>query len=242
MADYHLAKALKRKIDLDDEFLSKIKGIPGEKSHLMNPSRRRIFGYICNFPCCHLRKIARACGYSAQNAKWHLNKLTQAGLITEREYGKKKIYSPLKDIIGSEECKALELLNRNDFKQVYLFMVNQPKKTQKEIGYDLGIYQQKLSRILISLENNDLITTDKRQRWKIYSPTTRIHKLAKDFDLKDPTFKMSLIEALAQDSLNPKLVGSDHNIIKINVDIGPRKAILKINKNPFKALIIDNQK
>jgi DNA-binding transcriptional ArsR family regulator len=117
MADRSLAKALRRKIGLDEGILAKIEAKRGESSLLMNPSRRKIFEHVCNHPCSHLRTISRATGYSTQTVRWHLRKLMEGGLISESSNGRKKFYSPLKNIIQSEECDVLAILNRGETKE-----------------------------------------------------------------------------------------------------------------------------
>ncbi len=238
MADKSLAKAFKRKIGLDEGILPKVEVKRGESSLLMNPSRRKIFEYICNYPCSHLRAIARTTGYSPQTVRWHLGKLMQGDLISENAHRGKKLYSPFKKIIEPEECNVLAMLNREDIRDTYLFIEKKPKKTQKELCKALDSYQQILSRILLSLENSDLITHEKVGREKAYIVTPKVREIEKDFTSKIKKFEIALMEALEADSLNPSIEDSDKNHLSIKLDIGGGKEpILKINKNPFTSLL-----
>lgn len=238
MADKSLAKALKRKIGLDEGILPKVEVKRGESSLLMNPSRRKIFEYICNFPCSHLRAIARATSYSPQTVRWHLGKLMQGGLISQRAHRGKKLYSPLKNIIEPEECDVLAILNSEDIRDTYLFIEKRPKRTQKELCQALDSYQQILSRVLLSLESSDLITYDKIGREKAYFVTPKVREIEKAFVSKSKTFEIALMDALQADSLNPNIESSNKNHLFIKLDIGGGKGpILKINKNPFTTLL-----
>jgi DNA-binding transcriptional ArsR family regulator len=238
MADRSLAKALRRKIGLDEGILAKIEAKRGESSLLMNPSRRKIFEHVCNHPCSHLRAISRATGYSTQTMRWHLRKLMEGGLISESSDGRKKFYSPLKNIIQSEECDVLAILNRGETKDIYLFIEKWPKKTQKEICKDLGTYQQLLSRALLLLENSGLITYEKIGREKAYFVTGKVKELEEAFELKSVIFERALMDALQVDSLNPSIKNSDENILQIKLDIGGGEGpILKVIKNPLKELL-----
>lgn len=238
MADKSLAKAFKRKIGLDEGILPKVEVKRGESSLLMNPSRRKIFEYICNFPCSHLRAISRATNYSPQTVRWHLGKLMQTGLISQHIKKGKKFYSPLKNIIKTEECGVLALLNRDDIRNTYLFIEKRPKKTQKELCQALDSYQQILSRVLLSLENSDLITYEKVGREKVYFVTPKVREFEKSFTSKDKTFEIALMHALKADSVNPSIDSSNKNHFAIKLDIGGGKGpILKINKNPFTTLL-----
>ena len=238
MADKSLARAFKRKIGLDEGILPKVEVKRGESSLLMNPSRRKIFEYICNFPCSHLRAIARATGYSPQIVRWHLGKLIQSDLISPHFSKGKKFYSPLKNIIEPEECGILALLSREDIRNAYLFIEKWPKKTQKELCQALDSYQQILSRILLYLENSDLISYDKIGREKVYFVTPKVREIEKTFASKSKKFEIALMHALEADSLNPGIVKSDKNRLSIKLDIGGGKGpILKIKKNPFTTLL-----
>jgi DNA-binding MarR family transcriptional regulator len=238
VADKSLAKAFKRKIGLDEGILPKVEAKRGESSLLMNPSRRKIFEYICNFPCSHLRAIARATDYSPQTVRWHLGKLMQGGLISEHAHGGKKLYSPLKNIIEPEECGVLAILNREDIRNTFLSIEKRPNQTQKELCKALDSYQQILSRVLLSLENSDLITYEKVGREKGYFVTPKVREIEEAFTSKSKTFEIALMEALEADSLNPSIESSNKNHLSIKLDIGGGKGpILKINKNPFTTLL-----
>lgn len=238
MADKSLARAFKRKIGIDEGILPKMEVKRGESSLLMNPSRLKIFEYICNYPCSHLRAIARTTGYSPQTVRWHLGKLIHGDLISEHAHRGKKLYSPFKKIIETEECGVLALLSREDIRDTYLFIEKKPKKTQKELCQALDSYQQILSRILLSLENSDLITHEKVGREKAYFVTPKVREIEKDFTSKIKKFEMMLMHSLKADSLNPSIESSNENHFTIKLDIGGGKGpILKINKNPFTTLL-----
>jgi DNA-binding MarR family transcriptional regulator len=238
LAKKRMAEALKRKMGLDEGILPKFEPRIGEASLLMNPSRRRIFEYICNHPCSHLRGISRATHFSVHNVKWHLKKLTEGGLISEGSEGKKKLYWPLKNIVKTEECKILSLLSGEEVRAVYLFIDEHPKSTQKEMSGYLNMYQQMLSRILIFLETSGLINHEKIGREKAYSATVKIKELEDAFESKKDDFTNALVEALEKDGLYPKVQPSDDDVLMVEVSIGGgEQSVLKIFKNPFSAIL-----
>lgn len=237
MADYAVAKAFKRKMGADEKLLSGIQVKREGVSLLMNPQRLRIFQYIYNFPCSHLRAISKALGLSTQTVRWHIKKLGDAELITETSHGKKKLYHPLKNIITPLECKVLALLNDDGKRRIYIYIKNNPNKTQKELCAALNTYQQLLSNNLMFLEKYGLITAGKKAKKKAYTSTDRINELFTDFDLRKAAFKKALIKALDGDNLNPKIKSTLANTLLIKLDIMDSKQnILKVNRNPFWAL------
>ncbi|UCG70369.1 MAG: winged helix-turn-helix transcriptional regulator [Thermoplasmata archaeon] len=238
MADKSLAKALRRKMGLDEGILREVETKRGELSLLMNPSRRRIFEFICNYPCSHLRAISREVGLSTQSARWHINKLKEGGLISESQDGSKKIYRPLKNIFMPDECSVFCLLSKENTRNTYLAIEAKPKITQSDLCKILGTYQQILSRDLLSLENAGIISYKKIGRKKAYFATEKIRELEEDLDARSKTFERALIDALKGDSLNPKVESSDENILQISLDIDrEEKPVLKIPKNPLKVLL-----
>jgi predicted transcriptional regulator len=182
--DKNIAKALKRKIGLDESILAKTEYEIGEQSLLMNSSRRKIFQYICNHPCSHLREIARVTHYSPQTVRWHMRKLTEANLITESVQGKKNIFTPLRNMITTEECKIISLLREEENKNVYLAIEHNSKITQKRLCEILNIYQQRLSLVLRKLILSGLINEDKIGREKAYSVKNKINELKEGFTQK----------------------------------------------------------
>ena len=238
MPDKNIAKALKRKIGLDESILAKTEYEIGEQSLLMNSSRRKIFQYICNHPCSHLREISRAINCSPQTVRWHMRKLTEANLITESVHGKKRIFEPLKNLITTEQCKVLLQLKAIDVKRVYLAIEQNPEITQKKLGKILGVYQQKLSLALQKLIASGLIIEEQKGRTKAYSTTNMIKELEEGFTQKSEDFIIVLMDALKADSLNPKIESSSEDTIIIRVTIGGgESAVLHINKNPINTIL-----
>ena len=238
VANKGLAKAIKRKMVVDEDILTKIQTRKTGQSLLMNPSRCKIFEYVCNFPCCHLRAISRAMNFSTPTARWHLGKLMEGGFISENMVGVKKIYTPLKDIIKGKECRIMSLLKDEDLRKVYLFIEKSPKSTQKKMCRDLKIYQQRLSRILLSLEKSGLIAHKRIGGKKAYSVTGKVRELKDGLDCKCELFEKALINALESDGVNPKIKGYGVLSLSIELDMGQeQKHVLKIYKNPLRTLL-----
>ena len=238
MADKSLAKALRRKMGLDEGILREAEVKRGKLSLLMNPSRRRIFEFICSHPCSHLRAISRALGFSTQSTRWHIKKLKEGRLISESSDKSKKIYRPLKSIFRPGECKIFCLLNKKSTRSTYLAIEKKPKITQSGLCRILETYQQILSIDLLLLGNAGIITYEKIGRRKAYLATKKIREFEKDLDVRSKTYERALIDALQADSLNPRIESSDENILQIRLDIDrEEKPILKIPKNPLKTLL-----
>jgi DNA-binding transcriptional ArsR family regulator len=238
LAKRGLAKALERKMGLDEGLLTKIKTKDVKSSLLMNPARKSIFEYICNYPASHLRKISRDLDYSTQTVNWHLAKLLERDLISSNKIGKKRLFTPLKDTIPISEAQVLSLLYDDELKQIVLFIDKNPDVTQKMMERSLGLYQQRLSRSLIILKKQGIITHDKRGREKIYRSTSLIRNIRASFDNRFNSFQPLLIAALRADGVSPKIKGSSLITLVLEIDKGGnKKAVLNIDKNPMRTLL-----
>lgn len=233
-----LAKALERKMGLDEGILKKIETKAVESSLLMNRSRKEIFQFLCNNPCAHLREISRAIDFSVQTAKWHLEKLTLGKLISERKIGNKRVFYPLTGLIMEKECRILTLFHDRNIKMIYLHLEETPRKTQKQLFQKLNIYQQLLSRALIAMERHNVISHEMKGRTKVYFITGLIDGIETDFDLKAKDFEKRLISALKADGVAPKILHSGADCLEAEIDSGGKgRSVIKIQKNPIRAVL-----
>jgi DNA-binding transcriptional ArsR family regulator len=242
VADKSLAKALKRKMGLDEDILSGRHEIMGDASLLMNPARRRIFHHVCNHPCSHLREISRNLSTSLQTARWHLSKLSEGGLVTEEAAGKKILFYPNNKIIGKQECQLIYILRNNDVLYVYLYIMKHPQATQSAMGRSLDIYQQRLSLLLKSLERAELIGFTKIGREKCYRTTGRIDRMVERLDQDANRYKEWLMDVLRRDGVNPGITDSDKETLTIKLDFGAAEPVsLVFYMNPIAAFLKNEQ-
>src|SRR3990172_7861555 len=61
-------------------------------SLLMNPRRQRVFEYVWNHPCSHLRRISRDMRIPPQSLRWHLIRLRGGGILASRTLKGKTVY------------------------------------------------------------------------------------------------------------------------------------------------------
>lgn len=238
VADKSLAKALKRKMGLDEDILTKGHVITGDVSLLMNASRRRIFRYVCNNPCSHLRDLSRKLDISPQTARWHLSKLSEGGLLAKIAKGKKTLFFPNYGIIGERECEVFSLLRREDVLKIYLFITKHPEVTQGTISQSVGTYQQKLSMKLTSLEDAGLIGHKRIGRMKAYSTTDRVKNAQEKLEKGKEIYKRWLMDVLTEDGVNPNIISDEAETLSIRLDFGTAESsVFTINKNPLATLL-----
>jgi DNA-binding MarR family transcriptional regulator len=227
-----LARALGRKIGLPQDILKDIRTIEVERSLLMNTSRRRIFSYICQHPCSHLRAISRGMDQSPQNVKWHVIQLRYGGFVSEYAIGNRTCFGPL-DFISQKECRVLSLLNERHARAIFLLIRKQPGIGQMEICGNLKIYQQKLSRIMAALESRDLVSWNIAGRSRKYFTTGKMDLMMESYDGKEGQFEERLMVQFEKDGLNPVKHRSRRHFLVVQVDVGTKsKKKLAIPLNP----------
>jgi DNA-binding MarR family transcriptional regulator len=223
---------------LDEDLLTGRHVVTGDVSLLMNPARLRIFQYVCNHPCSHLRDISRKLDISLQTARWHLSKLSEGGLVGADATGKKTLFFPESQLIGERECQIFSLLHRKYVLDVFLYIKRHPRSTQGELSRTLDIYQQKLSMILVAMEKAEMIGHEKKGREKAYSATDGIDEIVHRLDNNTNRFGKWLIQVLTKDGLNPVITESNKEVIIIQLDFGvEEKPVLSVYKNPLAAML-----
>lgn len=233
-----LARALERKMGQSEGLLSKIDTKAVDSSLLMNDTRRRIFQFICNHPGVHLRCISRVLDFSTQTAAWHLRKLLLKDLVSISRFDNKDHYYPLKDCINLEEKKLLAIFYNDDIKKIYLHLKENPNISQKQMIDDLNIYQQLVSKALITLKNYDIVTYETQNRKKIYKTTDRLVELEDHFDSHAKDFENRMVLALSEDGVDPVIISSGSDAVIIEVDSGGLdRTTFELQKNPVRALL-----
>jgi DNA-binding MarR family transcriptional regulator len=232
-----LAKALERKMGLDEGLISQIETKSVDSSLLMNRTRLSIFQFICNNPGAHLRMISRELDFSTQTATWHLKKLVHKGLISRSKFANKNHYFPLDDIFSGEEQRILALFYDLNVKRIYLHIKDNPDVDQTSMVSDLNIYQQLLSKAIIALQRYHLITHKTQNRTRLYRLTDRLEEIKENFQGQTKIYENMLVQALTQDGVDPKIISTEGDIIKIELDSGgSKRTFLAMEKNPYKTI------
>lgn len=232
-----IGRALRRKVGAKPEFLAELISRPSGSSLMMNISRQKVFEHLCNYPCCNLRSVARALNFSPQTARWHLLRLMEGDFIVEKTHKNRKIFYP-KYLIDSKDIKIFDLMNQRNARLVYLAIQDETGISQKVLYEKLGISQQLASLTLKSLENFDLITSNKVGKHKRYKVTNKLEDVRLKMKNKREKFVLNLIQRLKEDGVNPSITGSSKNYLTLRLEIARSKSsTIKIAKNPLNCIL-----
>ena len=171
------AKAFKQDISREEDIAVEKWEVKKGQSLLMNPVRREIFRYLCEFPCKHLSGISRDLGITPPTTTWHLKKMIARNLITTKKISGKAIFFPT-NMIDEEDIEILSLINDEKVKQILLLVIESPGITQKEVSTNLKIRHQTVLWHTIKLQDVGLISSIEDGIYRRYYPTTLLSELS----------------------------------------------------------------
>jgi DNA-binding transcriptional ArsR family regulator len=226
------AKAFKQDISREEDIAAEKWEVKKGRSLLMNPIRREIFRYLCEFPCNHLSGISRDLGITPPSTSWHLKKMIERNLITSRKKHGKSIFYPT-NMIDEDDIEILALINDEKVKHIFLTIINNPGLTQKEVGDQLRIQHQTVIWFTQKLENVGLISTLEDGKFKRYYPTSKLSELSDLHISKMKAFREWVIKTLKYDGIDPEVIRVTDKFILLRISIGKDKTSLELPTNPF---------
>ncbi len=226
------AKAFKQDISREEDIAIEKWEVKKGQSLLMNPVRREIFRYLCEFPCNHLSGISRDLGISPPTTSWHLKKMMTRDLIATKKINGKSIFFPT-NMIDEEDIEILSLINDVKVKHIFLTILNGPGLSQKEISDELKVQHQTVIWFTNKLENTGLISTLEDGKYKRYYPTGKLSELSDLHISRMKAFREWVIKAFKYDGIDPEVIRSTDKFILFKVSIGKDKTTLELPTNPF---------
>lgn len=101
----------------------------------LDGTRREIYDYIKSHPGTHEREIEKELGMAAGDVRYHLHKLSRAGLVSTWGGGTKFIFHS--GIFGEKQEVLLGLLSQETPREILLCILRHPGITQKELAEEL---------------------------------------------------------------------------------------------------------
>lgn len=132
-----------------------------------HPTRQKIFCYLCEKPCSHLRQIARDLGIAAPTAEWHLRKFVEKGVLKVKVMENKHVFYP-SNMIDANDINIIWNLNNERARMIYETIMDSPGITQIKICETLNLYQQIVACSTMQLEEVGLIRSQREGRSKRY--------------------------------------------------------------------------
>ncbi|MEK6852049.1 MAG: hypothetical protein AABY30_05885 [Candidatus Thermoplasmatota archaeon] len=225
-----MGRALQRALGV--EFvLPEVEPREGGTSLLMNPRRQRVFEYVWNYPCSHLRRISRELRIPPQSLRWHLLRLRESRLLASRKVkGKTVYYAPW--AIRDEDVPLFASLSNGVRGRIVRFVAHRETTTQSDIFRGLETYQQAVLPPLGELTGLGLLKTWKENGKRFYVLGDAYARLQVTYAEASEERLDRLLAVLRSDGVSPKVRSRGEGEVQVQVSSGVEKSVLRLRLAP----------
>jgi len=226
-----VGRALRRA--LGPEFvLPEVEPREGGRSLLMNARRQRVFEYVWNHPCSHLRRISRELRIPAQSLRWHLLRLRDGGILDSRTVKGKSVYfAPW--AVRDEDVPMFASLSNGMRGRIVRFVADQKQTTQSDIFHALKTYQQAVLPPLEELTRLGLLRTWKENGKRFYVLGDSYARLHGNYVAAAPDRMDRLLAVLKHDGVSPRVHSRGDHEVQVQVSNGVQKSVLRLRLAPM---------
>lgn len=150
--------------------------LAGRKDPLDLDVRRRIFEQVAKYPGLHLREVARALGINPNHAKYHLQRLEKADLVSSRHedgywrfWPREKGSIGYRDRLSRQDKAALAVLRRPVPLHVALLLLDRGRATHGDLLDEVDVAHATLHYHMGKMEDSGLVESRKEGRFRWYS-------------------------------------------------------------------------
>ncbi len=225
-----MGRALRRA--LGSEFvLPEVEPREAGTSLLMNPRRQRVFEYVWNHPCAHLRRMSRELRIPPQSLRWHLLRLTEKGMLASRAVKGKTVYYAPWAVREEDVPRFASLSNGMRGRIVRLIEAKHPI-TQSEVFRSLKTYQQAVLPPLGDLTALGLLKSWRAQGKRFYELGDAYGRLQANYAAAVPERLERLLAVLKHDGVSPKVQSRGEREVHVQVSNGLEKSVLRFLLEP----------
>lgn len=235
------AKAFKHDIGRESELIKEEWEVQPGRSILMNPTRQKIFRYLCEYPCSSLSSIARDFGISPASMTWHLKLLSDRKLISEDKVGGQRLLYP-RNFINPKMVPVFALLANQKILNIFNKIRESPGITQKDLTKVLRLSHQSINSFTNRLRDEGLINIIRDGKFTRYYSSQTIDKLEISQRKKLKEFRKWIIKSFKIDGVNPKLIRVTDKTLFIQITSGMETKSLKLSANPFRSITQSRQR
>jgi DNA-binding MarR family transcriptional regulator len=131
---------------------------------VIDPTQRRILGFIASHPGVHLREICRELGLAMGAVQYHVRRLERDGRISSVRRGLYKFFYPA-NLFGARQRDVLSVLSLDRPRELLLNIIEHPGSTQEALADATNVSQPTISWHLKRLI--DLGIVDRHQEGRV---------------------------------------------------------------------------
>lgn len=146
--------------------------------------RQQILNLVERYPGIHTREVERQLGLASRLASYHLQALTDEGLVTRVEEQGYTRYVARPSGISAADVTLICVLRRPPALRIVLLLLSQEEMTPGMLADSLGLAKASVSYHLRELLDAGIVkvTPVSRERWYRLAQPTLVHKLLTRFE------------------------------------------------------------
>lgn len=227
-----IKKALEGKAELKG-----MKGPPA-RTVFMNPSRQKIYAYLCRHPCAYPKKISDQLGMSIPTVNWHLKVLKEKSFLSSAKYGKREVFYPTA-LLKAQWCPLFAVLQGTEERTVFLHVIREPGISSSELASASGIKRGRLARALSGLRRAGAVAVTQDGRQNRYYVSRSIPKLKSAMKKQAVAFRHHVLSSLRKDGVLSRLLLAKDDELHIEVFQGAKRATLVLSTEPLLASLTE---
>ncbi len=220
-----LGEALKAVVKEDEDTLE-VKGRP--ESVLMNPTRQKIFEFLCHQPATRLRPMARKLDMSATVLQFHLRKMTTYEYVATVKTESGTLYYPTDLRPTDDDISTLAILADDFGREMLKRVVEKQGLTPAELAHEIGRSIVVTRKMVASMETQGLLAVIMDGRHNRLFPGDKLSKLEKRTRQLLRGMKSRLIRRFSRDRLRPEVEMDSRRESTIILHVGNRKYRIRL--------------
>jgi len=224
-------RALKR-IFKQDDILSKIEEQPASFSLLMNPTRMKVYIYLCQNPCDHTRGIARAIDTSLTTVNWHLGQLQEYEYLETKMMNRKKSYWPA-GMLRPEDAELASCMRQKIVADILKIICRCPEIRQNEIVRKMAMKQQNIDFWLKKMVACGILERKGKGIGTTFQFSKSLAGKVKNYDKTARTYSKIILELLYNDGLMPKNARFKGSRLGVDIKLPSGKKRIHIECSPL---------
>jgi len=165
------------------------------------------------------------------SVRWHLKRLLAERLVGFNNEGS-MVFFPLM-IIKPEHVHILKILALDRSRRLLELIRKKKDLSQNQLSRELNLNIRTVMKYTSELERVGLIMSVSDGKYKRFHLTNLLESLKGIYRKRARYFKEYILRRTKQDGLNPKIVLSTPELLKLKLTMGTNKKVLTIPLNPF---------
>lgn len=151
-------------------------GLVGAERSLRSPVRRKMLDIIMAERGITVRDLARRAGTTWPNAKYHVVRLENAGLVRSIVLGRRRLVFSADDMTGADVAEARMLLAQPSARRIAAFLVDHPGVGLAELLAGTGLSQRAVYYHLKKFLDAGLVEHSNEARYRGLRPTPLLYR------------------------------------------------------------------